>query len=322
LGSGFLGGDSRYWAVPVSPFAFVDAVYAVPLEGVTVTESVALFAPVDCVVRGENRTTTLQVAFAASVVMNGGVVCPLPDGPQVVPEAIENSAGFAPPNSPSPTDVRVAPLVFLSVKVCVVVELDPRVTGPNDGGAVGVNVAGAVATVAVPVSVTGDPVIVTGLPPCSAVMVKVPRVVPAVPGALKVIVIEQLAVPPALAASPPEGLFSMHVPAPVSLNVPVPEVTVKWTWMLVRLMLPVSVRTSVEDALVVEVGVLNVSDVGATLAPNLAGDDPTSIAPASIVPVKPFSPGSGRRLPKKSVNAVGYDWIALAGMLFEPAVGA
>src|ERR1700686_3331227 len=65
----------------------------------SVTETVAVFAPVVCAVSGLNCTVTAQVAPGARVVSPRS--CPLPAGPQVDNNrTMENSVALVPPSAP------------------------------------------------------------------------------------------------------------------------------------------------------------------------------------------------------------------------------
>src|ERR1700730_1610434 len=145
-----------------------------------------------------------------------------------------------------------------------------------------------------------------------------PRVVVVDVDAVNTTLMVQVVVPVALAASVP--LFPGQVPGAAvgRENFPVPAVLLKVITILFRSTLPVLCSVRVWGALVVETAVLKVSGPPVTLAPNVGAADPNSTAPASIAPLMLDSPGSGRRLPKKSRPACG----TLAGTRLLAASGA
>lgn len=81
----------------------------------SVTETVALFAPVAWPVWGLNCTVTTQVAPGARVVLP--ISCPPPAAPHVDSRlTMLNSVGFVPPSVPCPMPVKGWLPVLVSVK--------------------------------------------------------------------------------------------------------------------------------------------------------------------------------------------------------------
>src|SRR3974390_575159 len=143
-------------------------------------DSVAVFAPAVSPVlaaRGRNATVAVQVPFGASVGWNTlvHVLAVTTKSLPFVPLRIE------------PTVIDWAALIVMlvvpwlvSVNICVGPGVVPRATAVGYVNGFGVHDWLAVAGVGVRFRGTGEPVIATGWPPWSAVMVTLPVVEPAV----------------------------------------------------------------------------------------------------------------------------------------------
>jgi hypothetical protein len=173
---------------------------AVPAE--SVNDRIAVFAPAASV-PGRNATVTVQVLPGANVPCSALV--------QVL-AVMAKSAAFVPVivGALVAAIVMFSDPVLVSVNSCVGPVVVPCVTFGYVYG-FGVKDWLATADVALPVSVTVG-VAVTVAPPWLAVTVKVPLVVPVLAGARKDTRILQMAVPAALAVSPPAGLFITQEP--------------------------------------------------------------------------------------------------------------